>query len=339
MRRGCVAFLALALIAVALVGCGRFGFEQREPWRVQAEESCLAAKLVTPTAYMSRAAEINGPGVCGITYPFKIAAFAGGQVGLSNKVTLACPMIPEIDGWLSDTVQPAAELYLGTTVVEMRAGTYSCRGRNNQAGAKTSEHAFGNAIDVMSFRFADGRSLSIEKGWKGESQDQDFLREIFLGACRHFTTVLAPGSDVFHYNHLHLDLARHDPRGTRRICKPIIKFAPRLDPDRPAERSVIRPRPAITPLPEPDEPLDGEDEGDPYALSSGGSSSPARLPETAAPATRPAYAAQPASTYQAGRPAPGYAAAGQAAPSPRQPAGTGAPLVLQPHLWSGNPAR
>ena len=266
MWRGCVAFSALALCAVSLVGCGRFGFEQREAWRSQAEEACLASKLVTPSAYMSRTSEIDGPGACGISYPFKVAAFAGGTVGLSNRVTLGCPIIPGIDGWLTEIVQPAAELYFGLAVTDIKAGTYSCRGRNNQAGAKTSEHAFGNAIDVMSFKLSDGRWLTVERGWKGAPEEQDFLREVFVGACRYFTTVLAPGSDIYHYNHLHLDLARHDPRGRRRICKPILKFEPRIDPERPA--AVVRPapvRPAIRP--DPAEPLPPEDDEDPDSVS------------------------------------------------------------------------
>src|SRR4028118_1998389 len=120
MRRGCVAFLALMLLAVVLVGGGRLGFEQREPWRTQAEEACLSSKLVTPTAYMSRSSEIDGPGACGISYPFKVAALGGGTIGLSNRLTLGCPIIPEIDGWLNATVQPAAEMYFGTTVAEIR---------------------------------------------------------------------------------------------------------------------------------------------------------------------------------------------------------------------------
>ena len=75
--------------------------------------------------------------------------------------------------------------------------------------------------------------------------EQEFLREAFVGACRYFTTVLGPGSDAFHYDHLHIDLARHDPRGERRICKPILKFSPRIDPEQqprgPSERGRRRP--------------------------------------------------------------------------------------------------
>ncbi|MGA0594446.1 extensin family protein [Enterovirga sp. CN4-39] len=338
MRRGCVAFLALALVAVVLVGCGRFGFEQREAWRTQAEESCLSAKLVTPTAYMSRSSEIDGPGACGISYPFKVAALGNGTIGLANRLTLGCPIIPEIDAWLNGTVQPAAELYFGTSIAELRAGSYSCRGRNNRAGAKLSEHSFGNAVDIMSFKLADGRTITVEKGWKGAPDEQEFLREIFVGACQHFSTVLGPGSDIYHYNHFHLDLARHDPRGRRRICKPLIKFEPRLDPNRPIEASAVRPRPAIRPLQQPAEPLEVEDEGeDPYEVSGG----PSRVP--AAPASRPpSYemapprpAAMPPSRSGPAAYAPPPARGAYPAAPPSRNADVGAPMVLQPQLHRG----
>ena len=305
MRRGGVAFLVLALIGLALVGCGRFGFEQREAWRTEAEESCLAQKRVVPSAYMSRISEIDGPGICGVTYPFRISAFAGGRVALSNKVTLGCPIVPQIDGWLADTVQPAAALYLGSEVAEIKAGTYSCRSRNHRAGAKISEHAFGNAMDVMSFRLVDGRTITVEQGWKGTPAEQDFLREVFVGACRHFTTVLAPGSDVHHYNHLHLDLAHHDPRGRRHYCRPIIKFTPRLDPDRPAGEPVRLPPVAVS-APEPAEPLEPEDDGETVPTS-------ATTPAPPVAGSRRAYA-EPSSAADMRRTAP---------------------IVLQPQLWTG----
>ena len=72
--------------------------------------------------------------------------------------------------------------------------------------------------------------MSVVRGWKGDRAEQDFLREAFVGACRYFTTVLAPGSDSFHFDHLHLDLARHNPRGDRRVCRPALKFEARIDP-------------------------------------------------------------------------------------------------------------
>lgn len=296
MRRVSLAFGALALLGAALVGCGRLAFDVREPWRAQAEEACLASGLVRPGAHLSRIAEIDGPGSCGITYPFRATALAGGEIGLSNRLTLACPMVPALDGWLAATVQPAAELHLGVAVAEVKAGSYSCRSRNNQAGARASEHAYGNAVDVMAFRLADGRLLTVREGWRGRPEEQDFLREIFVGACRRFTTVLGPGSDSFHHDHLHLDLARHDPAGRRRVCKPAIKFEPRIDPDGPVEARVPRPPPVRA---EPEPPLEIEEGEDPSGMS----------PGTAVP----------------GR-------VSQARPPPSARARAGAPLVLQPHL-------
>ena len=238
MRRGLVAFCALTLVGLGLTGCGLFRYEQREPWRVQAEEACLAQRRVQPSAYMSRASKIDGPGACGVDYPFKVAAFSSGSVGVARQVTLACPIIPRIETWLDEVVKPAAALYFGTPVVDLRAGSYSCRSQNNRYGAKLSEHSFGNALDVMAFILADGREVTVVKGWRGSPQEQEFLREVFVGACRYFNTVLGPGADMFHYDHFHIDLARHDPRGERRICKPIVKFSPRLD----------RPQPGRPPL-------------------------------------------------------------------------------------------
>ena len=113
MRRGLVAFSTLVLVGLGLTGCGLFRWEQREAWRTQAEEACLAQRLVQPSAYMSRASRIDGPGSCGMDYPFKVAAFAGGSVGLRKQATLACPIIPQIDAWLEGVVKPAALLYFG----------------------------------------------------------------------------------------------------------------------------------------------------------------------------------------------------------------------------------
>lgn len=259
MRRVGVAFLTLALLGVLLVGCGRFAWEAREAWRLEAEQRCFASGLVAPSAYMSRLAEIDGPGTCGMVYPLRVTAFSAGSVGLAQRMTLACPIIPQVETWLGRVVQPAAELYLGQRVVEIRGGSYSCRGRNNQPGAKVSEHAYGNALDIMGFRLADGREIVVKTAWRGRPEEQDFLHEVFVGACRTFTTVLGPGSDAFHYDHIHLDLARHDPAGRRHVCRPILKFEPRLDPDRAVARAAPAPR-APSPAVEIEE---DEDDGTP----------------------------------------------------------------------------
>ena len=49
-------------------------------------------------------------------------------------------------------------------------------------------------------------------------EEQGFLRDVQASACREFTTVLAPGSNVYHYNHIHVDLMRRARRPI--ICQP-----------------------------------------------------------------------------------------------------------------------
>ncbi|WP_298954304.1 extensin family protein [uncultured Methylobacterium sp.] len=303
MRRGLVAFSALTLFGLGLSGCALNRFEQREPWRDQAEEACLSRKLVQASEDVVPIKEIDGPGVCGMRQPFRVTRLAGGSVTLKQRMTLACPIIPEVEAWLAGTVQPAAQIYFGQPVVEMNSGSYACRGRNNQIGAKLSEHSFGNAVDVMSFRFADGYVVTVKGGWHGTEAEQGFLREVFLGACNHFTTVLAPGSNVYHYDHLHLDLARHDPRGLRRICKPLIKFQPQVPPPGSALSPVRRKPPAWQPAPDP-APIDVEedDPGRTVPMSArpaptSVARNPAPLPPVARPAPVQAYAAPPPRPY------------------------------------------
>jgi hypothetical protein len=89
---------------------------------------------------------------------------------------------------------------------------------NGNSNAHISEHAFGNALDIAAFTLADGRRISVETGWKGMPEEQGFLHDVQASACREFTTVLAPGSNVYHYNHIHVDLMRRAHRPI--ICQP-----------------------------------------------------------------------------------------------------------------------
>jgi hypothetical protein len=246
-------FLVGSGVLACLTGCGLFQGEQREPWRDEAEQACVSAGAVRPTAFIEPARAIDGPGVCGMEQPFRVSAFAGGSVTLNQKALLACPIIPVVDSWLADVVQPAAQLYLGTSVTGLKAGSYACRGRNNQRGARLSEHAFGNALDVMAFQLADGREISVKQGWSGGViEDQEFLREVLVRSCEQYKTVLGPGADLFHYDHFHLDLARHDPRGRRHVCKPVLKFTPRTPADPADGWAAARPSQALSLLPQGD---------------------------------------------------------------------------------------
>jgi hypothetical protein len=144
---------------------------------------------------------------------------AVGPVVVKPTATLACPIVSQLDKWLAEIVQPAAMRWFGQRVVSIRQiSAYSCRGMNGNSRAHISEHAFGNALDIAAFTFADGRNMSVKNGWKGLPEEQGFLRDVQGGACQYFTTVLAPGANIYHYDHIHVDLMRRPKRPT--ICKP-----------------------------------------------------------------------------------------------------------------------
>lgn len=144
---------------------------------------------------------------------------AVGPVAIKPTATLACPIVSELDRWLADTVQPSAMRWFGVRVAEIKQiSAYSCRGMNGNSHAHISEHAFGNALDISAFVLADGRRITVKDGWRGMPEEQGFLRDVQSGACAHFTTVLAPGSNVYHYDHIHVDLMRRASR--RLICQP-----------------------------------------------------------------------------------------------------------------------
>jgi hypothetical protein len=142
-----------------------------------------------------------------------------GPVEVKPAATLACPIVSALDQWIAGSVQPSALRWFGQPVVEIKQiSAYSCRGMNGQAGAPISEHAFGNALDIAAFKLADGRNVVVQKAWNGSPEEQGFLHDVQGGACQQFTTVLAPGSNSFHYNHIHVDLMRRASR--RQICQP-----------------------------------------------------------------------------------------------------------------------
>ncbi len=114
-----------------------------------------------------------------------------------------------------DVLQPAARRHYGVPVTQMKhLSAYRC---TNIAGTRNlSEHSKANALDVSTFVFADGRSVSLTKGWRGSRKERKFLRELQAGACKIFGTTLTPNYNRAHYNHFHFDAKS---RKSKAICK------------------------------------------------------------------------------------------------------------------------
>lgn len=233
MRPSRIASGLLSLVLSATIaGCGFFDSEEREAWRAQAEAACFARGLVKLSPLIQPASAIKGKGICGIDRPLRVKALADGTVSLgSHSLPISCPMTAALERWLNETLLPAALARYGQPVVEIKNfGTYNCRGRNNVVGARLSEHAFANAFDFAGVVLANGYVVTVKKGWNGNATDRAFLREITFGACGPFTTVLGPGADRAHDDHLHLDLAHHNNAGTYHYCKPRPAVPPRGAP-------------------------------------------------------------------------------------------------------------
>ncbi len=138
---------------------------------------------------------------------------------VTPPATLACPLVSALDRWVSDGVQPAAQHWFGSQVTEIKQiGSYSCREMVGSGTSSMSEHAFGDALDIAGFTLADGRKITVKDGWHGTPEEQGFLHDVQLYACQTFTTVLAPGYNVYHYDHIHVDLMRR--RAGNRPCRP-----------------------------------------------------------------------------------------------------------------------
>lgn len=193
---------------------------KNEPWRADEEQACLDSGAVRESNFVRGRSALGGPSVCGAARPFEMSAAAGGRISLRPAAMLRCPMVPQVDRWVKDVVDPAARRHLGVPLAEMTvASSYSCRPINHISGARLSEHGHANALDVSTFQMADGTKITVKAGWYGGENEQAFLRTVHDGACQYFTTVLGPEADGYHRDHFHVDLARHGRDGLTKVCR------------------------------------------------------------------------------------------------------------------------
>jgi hypothetical protein len=109
--------------------------------------------------------------------------------------------------------------------------SFDCRGQNRIAGARMSEHGRANALDVRGVKFKSGQFVSFTD----RTVARDLREKVLTSVCARFTTVLGPGSDWYHEDHVHLDLAER--RSGYRICQwEIWDALPKIAPLSPAVR-------------------------------------------------------------------------------------------------------
>jgi hypothetical protein len=149
---------------------------------------------------------VTGAGACGIEAAVKVRSVAG--VTLSPRATIDCRTASALKTWVERGVLPAVGGEGGGVSSLRVVSHYACRTRNNQAGARLSEHSFGRAIDIAGIRLRNGTEMTLLTDWNS-SDDGAQLRQMWRAACGPFGTVLGPEANRFHRDHFHFDTARY----------------------------------------------------------------------------------------------------------------------------------
>ena len=207
------------------------------PPAAPALSACRQA-LTESVAIAPSIAPISGLGGCGGDDLVRLEAVVlpdtKGRVALKPAAVLRCSMASAIADWIRTDMAPLAEAQ-GSRLSDLdNLDSYDCRGRNGVAGAPLSEHGRANALDVRALKLASGAVIALtDRGVPRE------VRETVLhSVCTRFTTVLGPGSDGYHEEHIHLDLAER--RNGYRICQwdvwdPLPLIAPLMPAERPEQ--------------------------------------------------------------------------------------------------------
>ena len=193
------------------------GATQEENVQTQAEPSECRLRLGEKLAIAPSIPAIDRPGGCVAPDVVRLEAIVlknGTRVAVSPPATLRCSMAEEIVHWVRDDLT-AAVRDLGSSLRAIdNYASFDCRGRNNIPGARLSEHGHANALDIRSLRLGNGELVKLTDPYVVRGFREDVKRS----ACARFSTVLGPGSDGFHEDHVHVDLMERAP-GRFKMCQ------------------------------------------------------------------------------------------------------------------------
>ncbi len=185
----------------------------KETTRKDDTESCFQELRAIGAKFTIAPATVDY-GKCHVENPVNLRSVTIKQntIDLPEAPLLNCKFALQFSKWLSESGAPILSAQLNSPVERISTGPgFECRGRNGDGSAKVSEHGYGNAVDISTFRLRNGKTLNVG--------DSTLLPGVRASACGYFTTVLGPGSNAAHAAHFHFDMGAHGKSGNYRICQ------------------------------------------------------------------------------------------------------------------------
>ena len=161
-------------------------------------------------------------GSCSVSNLVKLRSVSTGgrRVRFPGEPVLSCPFAAVFVRWVTESADAVVAKQASSAISSVTTGPgFECRGRNGDGSAKLSEHAFGNAIDIVTIVTSDGQTINMADALDPSAKHFNSLRALRTTACGYFTTVLGPGANEAHKTHFHFDLGRHGNSDRYRICQ------------------------------------------------------------------------------------------------------------------------
>jgi hypothetical protein len=192
---------------------------QKDDAAAHEDDACLARLRAADVRFDIPAPPAAGRTACVIDVPVRLRSLAArtrtaAEVRLPQEPVMSCEFAERLTGWLGNVVAPVIAGRMSADLRAVRTGPgYECRNRNGAAVGKLSGHA----IDITSFELSGGKSIPIKPD--GDETAQNVVASVRTAACGWFTTVLGPGADEAHADHLHVDMLLHGASDRYRICQ------------------------------------------------------------------------------------------------------------------------
>ncbi|AVE60827.1 MULTISPECIES: extensin family protein [Citrobacter] len=146
----------------------------------------------------------DSAGECPLSDVVRVRHF--GSVSLSSSFLASCPLALSSALFVARQAKPLTQSFMGSQLTRIEhLGSYACRNIYHRADARRSEHASAQAWDISGFQLADGRKVTVLRGWKDE-KTAPWLRAMLNGSCTYYGNGLGPEYNAAHANHFHLGM-------------------------------------------------------------------------------------------------------------------------------------